>query len=91
MDVPATDAVFTTDGVVESDRVYGRDVLVQVVWRQYAVYFVRPPAAVDALAVEGERRVPAEILVFKISVSGPNRLVNIRTRDARVAKKAART
>lgn len=85
VDVPQTDAVFTSQGLVETDRVFGRTVKRHPVWRQFAVYYVTPEGTQGV----GERA--TEVLVFKVGATSLKHLVNIRTDDRTLALAAART
>ena len=85
VDVPQTDAVFTTRGVVETDRIFGRIVKARAIWLQFAVYFVAP----DSRGAN-DRHV-REVLVFKVGSTSLRHLVNIRTSDRKLALAAAKT
>ena len=86
VDVPQTDAVFTIQGAVKTDRIFGRTVKTRAIWRQFAVYFVTRPD--DIRADHG--RAP-EVLVFKVGAASLTQLVNLRTGDRKLAMAAAKT
>ena len=77
VDVPQTDAVFTSQGLVETDRVFGRTVKRHPVWRQFAVYYVTPEGTQGV----GERARGEG----SPGVQNPKYLVNIRTDDRTLA------